>query len=542
MSTLREYVVTAASYEVLDDLCNDIESPSGSLYIPGRAIDVANLRPVSRSTHYYLTDQEADQIRNDPRVLSVELLPEDLGITPSPLYIQGETTWDRSSLNVNTHKNWGLLRVFEGQNRPTWGSTAVTSQTGVIDVPLSGKNVDVIIVDGLFNPEHPEFAVNSDGSGGSRVNQYNWYQLNPQVNGSPVGTYVYTPYTGGGTDLDANNNHGAHVAGTVAGNTQGWARSATIYNIYPYGTNPNPLEIFDYIRVFHRSKPINPNTGVRNPTIVNNSWGYSFKPNYTTITSVVFRGITYNGPFTKTQLNNYGIYVDSNDLAYLSVRYNALDVDVQDAIKDGIIVVGAAGNNYQKIDIVGGQDYNNRAVYNGLSYFYNRGISPGAASNGICVGAASATTFEPKTVFSNCGPRVDVYAPGQNIMSSFNNTVSYGGTTDPRVSSHYIGKISGTSMASPQVCGILACVLEMYPNMTQLQAVQYIQSYAKFGQMFETTNGPSDYTDLQGSVNRYLSYVKERPTEGEIYPKKNYKARPESGIVYPRTRVIRYGS
>ena len=53
-------------------------------------------------------------------------------------------------------------------------------------------------------------------------------------------------------------NHGVHVAGTVAGNTLGWAREANIYNIEFYYdgavnqvVNNSPLTsstLWDYIR------------------------------------------------------------------------------------------------------------------------------------------------------------------------------------------------------------------------------------------------------------------------------------------------------
>jgi hypothetical protein len=540
MSDLKEYVVTAADYEILDDLCNDIETPGGSLYIPDRAVEIANPRPSSRNTHYYLTDQEAELIRQDPRVLAVEQLPEALGLEPTPLWTQTETTWNKSSTNTSSHKNWGLLRVAEGATRSNWGSNGTANQSGTVVANAAGKNVDVVIVDGLFNPAHPEYAVNADGTGGSRVNQYNWYQHNPEVTGAPASTYVYTPYTG--TSAEGNNNHGAHVAGTVAGNTQGWARDATIYNLYPYGINPSALFIFDYIRAFHRAKPVNPNTGLRTPTITNNSWGYRSLFLYTDITSVTFRGTTYSGPFTTSQLQNYGIITNASNQVELSARYTALDADIADAIADGIIVIGSAGNNYQKNDILGGTDYNNNVFYNGGTYYYNRGVSPAAASNVICVGAASALVNDSKATFSNCGPRVDIYAPGDNIMSSFNSTASYGGTTDPRNPSYFIGKIDGTSMASPQVCGVLACILEIYPNMKQSEALQYVTTYAKTGQITATAGGITDYTDLQGSANRYLFYVKERALTGEVYPKNNYKSRPATGAVFPRTRILRYGS
>ena len=540
MSDLKEYIVTAASYEILDDLCNDIETPGGNLYIPNRAVEVANIRPLSRNTHYYLTAEEAELIRQDPRVLAVELLPDELNLIPTPSYIQTETTWNRTANNSVFDKNWGLLRVFEGQNRPNWGSNATANQTGTIDISPTGKNVDVVIVDGMIDPNHPEFAVNSNGTGGSRVNQYNWYKHNPEVTGGAAGVYVYTPYTG--TSAEANNNHGAHVAGTVAGNTQGWARDSTIYNIYPYGTNPSAVYLFDYIRAFHRSKPINPNTGVRNPTVTNSSWGYRSLTAYTNITSVSYRGTTYIGPFTIEQLRGYGINVNASNQVILTSRYTAVDTDIADAIAEGIIVIGAAGNNFQKSDVVGGPDYNNYAVYSGTRYYYNRGMSPAAATGAICVGAASALLNESKATFSNCGPRVNVYAPGDNIASSFNSSSSFGGVADPRNPSYFIGKIDGTSMASPQVCGVLACVMEMYPNLTQAQANAYITTYAKMDQMTETTGGPADYTDLQGSENKYLAYVKERKDSGEVYPKNNYKARPTAGPVFPRTRVQRFGS
>jgi hypothetical protein len=302
------------------------------------------------------------------------------------------------------------------------------------------------------------------------------------------------------------------------------------------------LFIFDYIRAFHRAKPVNPNTGLRTPTITNNSWGYRSLFLYTDITSVTFRGTTYSGPFTTSQLQNYGIITNASNQVELSARYTALDADIADAIADGIIVIGSAGNNYQKNDILGGTDYNNNVFYNGGTYYYNRGVSPAAASNVICVGAASALVNDSKATFSNCGPRVDIYAPGDNIMSSFNSTASYGGTTDPRNPSYFIGKIDGTSMASPQVCGVLACILEIYPNMKQSEALQYVTTYAKTGQITATAGGITDYTDLQGSANRYLFYVKERALTGEVYPKNNYKSRPATGAVFPRTRILRYGS
>lgn len=540
MSELKEYIVTAKDREVLDDLCNDIETEGGSLYIPNRAVEVANERPLSRNTHYYLTDEEADLIRQDPRVISVSLTPKELGMIVKPSYDQFESTWDKTGTNNNTHKNWGLLRCWEGTQRSNWGVDGTTTQSGTVGINSQGRNVDVIIVDGHINPAHPEYAVNPDGTGGSRVVQYNWFQHNV---GAGTGTYVYTPYQNGITDLTADNNHGAHVAGTACGNTQGWARKSNIYNISPYstgGNNLDPLLLFDYIRAFHAAKPINPITKRKNPTIINNSWTYAFTLSVSNVTSIVYRGATVaSGSISGATLRQYGVFNDNVDM-YIPSRYAPVDADVQDAINDGIIVVGAAANEYTKIDLSNGLDYNNKIVWNSFDIFYHRGGTPGSSLNAICVGAMGTNVIERKANYSNCGPRVDVYAPGTDIMSSLNNSLSYGGVADTRGGGAYtIGKLSGTSMASPQVTGILACVLESYPNFKQSDALGWILEYSKTNQINDTGGGYTDYTSLQGSSNRYVFYYKERPRNGNVFPKINYGVRSVGKVKYPRTRIKR---
>ena len=119
-------------------------------------------------------------------------------------------------------------------------------------------------------------------------------------------------------------------------------------------------------------------------------------------------------------------------------------------------------------------------------------------------------------------------------MSSFNSTTSWGGTTDPRNSSYSKGKINGTSMASPNVCGVLACVLQQYPNMKQAEALAYVVSYAKRDQLTTTSGGVNDLTDLNSAPNRYLYAPIERKSTNYVFPKLNYKARLATGQVYPR--------
>jgi subtilisin family serine protease len=554
----REYVITLHSKDDLDGFYDDMETPGGNLYIPYRAIPVHHRRAISKNTHYMLTDAEAEQIRSDSRVANVVLSMEEQGIHFSPIWIQTSSLWNKSGTTSAAHLNWGNLRCFEGTQRPNWGSNGTTNQSGTARGTLSGKNVDVVIVDGMINPAHPEFAVNPNGTGGSRVIQYNWFQHNEELGVGSNSTYIYTPYVdptypdnneNGISDRTEDNDHGCHVAGTACGNTFGWARDANIYNISPYGTAPSYNSRFiDYIRAWHTNKPINPETGIRNPTITNHSYGITRGRLISDVIQVAYRGEVYEGPFTASQLNSYGIrtrVTEDGIFALFNDIFEPYAVDVQEAIDDGIIFVGAAANDSTKIstpsDPTG--DYFNSITVLEFGFFltnynYMRGTS-GAVDGMICVGAVSALVNESKATFSNCGPRIDVYAPGSSIMSSLNST---SGIADARNTSFHNVKYSGTSMASPQVCGVLACVLETWPRMTSADALAYIYQTAKLGQMASGNGGPTDNTDLQGSVNRYLAQQLERPYEGLVGPKSDFGLRPTTGQTWPRTKIYRYGS
>jgi hypothetical protein len=877
----KEYIVTVYNYDDLPAIYDELETKGKSPLNTDifRAVECTDRRPSSRNSVYRLTNWEAQELKNDPRVRTVELIPSELGIQAGTTTItQTSTAWDKSNGTSSSMKNWALLRCTEETQRTGWGGTGyegtgsgTPAQTGTINLTQSGKNVDVVIVDGdgiVFN--HPEYAVNADGTGGSRAISYNWAQHNPEVTGGAAGTYVY------GTS-----EHATHVAGTVAGNTQGWARKANIYNIFYYagaiGNNTFPF-VMDYVREFHRTKSINPATGRKNPTITNNSWGMSIFPSewsLTDITAVTYRGtrytpdvgaptytgysgvctsntrlavltgfenhgnrITTTGPYvppggsiltkpaswdqqgqqaaltiltapdasyeltvqgparielinnvavdaisgvmnvtsgitinqgatvietfsesdettqggtietdirqTVDLLNNavytiafttdldiadasspviavamsltvitestpaaasvstitnsllgaaaltasttptvgnnddgfwtlnlpfnisylgnsysavyvgtnhyltftagstnyislgptnpnlpkimwscadnsvqriyYGVEGASPNRTYrirvegtastsgvtgspnmvneyvfyeatpaqidlqlganarklvgggftteqlnawgfiasqrIPVRVAAMDSDIEDAIDEGILYVGAAGNGQWKHDIPGGPDWNNTFEmanrYPGSvtqPYYYMRGTSPTAndtTANGgydipnICVGSVDTIQIDQKVLYSDCGPGVDIWAPGTYIISALPS-----GTNDPRNSSFKIGKFSGTSMASPQVCGVIACALETYPEMTQEQAKAYITSYAKSNQLTASTDGPTDGQDLQGAPNLFLYYKKERETAGNVFPKFNYKPRPTTGQLWPRVRIRR---
>ena len=590
MDELEEYVITCVSMEDLESLYNDLETTGGDDAIPERAVPVYLRRPLSQNTHYMLTREEADLVSQDLRVLDIKpvKLIESSRTVNSYTQTGNFSKTPGSAAMDPSYRNWALLRCIEGIQRSGWGTSQTWTTQGAtasygavpytsenenttITVGPTGKNVDVIVMDGICGvPNHPEFAVNPDGTGGSRYVQYNWFQLNSIVTSLDddaatklTGAYSYaievttTTYPG-----LANSNHGANTTGIVAGNTCGWARDANIYQIGTLGQQGiGSLVFWDYVRAFHRNKPINPVTGIKNPTICNCSYGNSITwPNGNIgtggITQAARRGVTVGNyttgvALTASQLNSVGIYnVTYNGVVFatIPIYFDADAADITQALNDGIIIVASAGNESHYIDKSTGPDYNNQfiATYGGYPYYwpYHRACAVSGTPGVICVGATDATATERKIWFSNTGPRVDIYAPGTWIVSSaasLNGDWSSKSSPDSRNSSYYIGRQMGTSQSGPQVAGVLACLLEIYPTMTPAQALSYITSMAKTSQLSDTggtsPTWTSDVYSLQGGPNKYLYMPKERPSNGSMYPKQNHMLRPTSGVMYPRRRV-----
>ncbi|KAF9523823.1 peptidase S8/S53 domain-containing protein [Crepidotus variabilis] len=102
----------------------------------------------------------------------------------------------------------------------------------------------------------------------------------------------------------------------------------------------------------------------------------------------------------------------------------------------------------------------NKAVDNGLHFAVAAGndnrdacnYSPAGAEKAVTVGAS--TLADERAYFSNHGSCVDVFGPGLNILSTYKGSETATAT------------LSGTSMASPHVAGLLAYLLSIYPSKT----------------------------------------------------------------------------
>jgi len=515
MENIKEYAVVAVSSEDADSLHEDLIRQTNINYIPDRSVDIADYRPLSpRITHYALSEEEAIKLQHDPRVFSVEVPPH---LNPDVIFknnTRQQATFSKLFLTTADDVNWGLARC--NFNDDPW--TAAGNQinyTGSYDYTLTGKGVDVVIQDSGIDPTHPDFF---DDNGVSRVQQIDWYAASGIAGSMSANHYL---------DYDG---HGTHVASTVAGRLMGWARNARIYSVKSAGLAGSEgggiaeTNIFDVIRLWHINKQPDPATGLKRPTVVNMSWGtYATENSSNLPASIQWRGGNYLRGTNYSTLNemqtNYGwmgFQSGPSNFYYHSFYSPTYQSEVLDMINAGIHVVVAAGNGNVKIDTAQGLDYNNTWGGYGNAQ-YHRGGCPGAL-HAIVVGSIDTgyqSSLERRSSFSEQGPGVTVYAPGGYIMgasSSSNagtNSIASSGYTNvayPGYPTFNLMKISGTSMASPQVCGVLACMLEANPSYTPDQAKQWIINNSTKGLLFDTGSGTSYNTaySLVGGNNRIL--------------------------------------
>jgi subtilisin family serine protease len=532
---IKEYVVILNQGIDYNQVWADIENPTTGLpHIPDRSVNITNsLNAFERLCIYALTDEEAEKLRQDPRVQAVEIPIEKMpGVEIGPFATQNPSTltppgnFNKTTNSASTSINWGLIRHSNNSN--VYGSGTTTSLN--YNYGLDGSGVDVVISDSGIQADHPEF---TDTNGVSRVQQINW------------ATYVPNLSTMGNPYQDTNG-HGTHVAGITAGKNYGWAKNSRIYSILAYGTGaPSVLDQFSAIKLWHTSK-----NGSR-PTVVNMSWGSVLswwylgnlpsntpssaidpitKKDYLSvamdnfvskISGGSYRGNNYTG---NANLTNKGLLVDTTtcrgSLLNGVLNYTEqLSAALGELISAGIVVVYAAGNSSYKIDKPdsegGSGDYNNYVDSAKGKIYYHRGSSiqnPGAICAGNMDSVVNDIKTDQKSTSSCAGPRIDIYAAGTSVMSAVSNF----NTTSPSYflnTDYKQGIKSGTSMASPQIAGMCALYLQKYPSATPAEVKAWLKNNATKNLY---SSGVDDYTNfrslLGGSVNVAYQNIKEATT------------------------------
>ena len=134
---------------------------------------------------------------------------------------------------------------------------------------------------------------------------------------------------------------------------------------------------------------------------------------------------------------------------------SALDKAVNDAVGAGVTFVVAAGNSSA----------------NACNY------SPARAANAITVGATTST--DARASYSNFGSCLDLFAPGSSITSAWKSSNTATKT------------ISGTSMASPHVAGVVALILQG-SSATPAQVTSTLLGNASTGKVSNAGSGSAN--------------------------------------------------
>lgn len=474
---------------VMQELCS---LGNTTAFVPDRRVEMFNEKNDSkRNFDVVLTAEEAERLRQDPRIVDVRYgSKEENGILPRPFRIEDTKQYNKVTTQSSDHYNWGIPACTSDTD-PFGVGTFLNYQHSW---NLDGTGVDVVIQDSGIDTTHPEW-LNHAGTA-SRFQSIDW----PSAAGL---SGIYTQPAGHYSDVDG---HGTHCAGTAVGRLYGWARGANIYAITIIDNPGNTYGIsasFNLIRGWHNNK-----TNGR-PTVVNMSWGYFGY--YSGITGGNYRGT----PWTASTIQNaYGMldspynFDSGTGLYYHPIRVSSVDADIEDCIDDGIILVAAAGNDAHKMDVSGGADYDNYFTNGFGNRYYHRGATPNGPAGVVSVGSVRLSTGERKAAYSTTGPGVQVYAPGDSIQSAVpvGSTIAsaYSAVDYPGNASFKAVKISGTSMASPQVAGVLACLVGSRTNYNSSDCVSWLERKGIVNRMTEVGSGYTDYFSFQTGPNRYL--------------------------------------
>ena len=133
---------------------------------------------------------------------------------------------------------------------------------------------------------------------------------------------------------------------------------------------------------------------------------------------------------------------------------------IEHGLRNNILLVASSGNAYAGI------------------YSY-----PGSYTGALRVGAS--TFHDKRASFSHYGPDLSVLAPGEDIISTYR-----GAAVPPATVA--TGTVSGTSMATPHVTGLVGYMLTFAPDLTPGQIRTYIEKNADF------IEGQTGYTQYHG--------------------------------------------
>lgn len=384
----------------------------------------------------------------------------------------------------------------------------------------------------------------------------------------------WNTYAGGPGGISANSNiqatnnteylddHAIGVLSVAGGKYCGWAKVSSLRVIY-INVDSNAA-VYNAILAWHNSKPINPVTGKKNATIVNNSWAstqafsaaipvdaissiqaYDTANNAVTISRPGSSWGTDLTPFYNNSImprilrdpetNIYGWYITRDPYQVTSSTFSSILTAFNEA--GGIYFVKSAGNNTAVGVKANDPRWNTRCFTSGSFSYLVLGNSGGTVTitknpNGSSnvpnfyplrvfyesvpdmfnIGAMQHSTANPlPDAYSARGPMIDVFGAGAYTWAAVPQQVYSGGPVAPP--GWPGGWFSGTSCASPVIAGMAALMIDhffvqrgVYPTVAQLKnlvisnAVSRVQSQSLANETFYSNSPPFSYTDAAATV------------------------------------------
>ena len=280
---------------------------------------------------------------------------------------------------------------------------------------LTGKGVTVAVIDSGLDTSHPDFEGRVKGTfnfeGGWAFDAYQDGSISDDV-AQDMSPYAAVDEVG----------HGTHVASTIAGSGA--------------AAKMQGLSGADYSGIAPGAKLV----GFKVASLVQGVQ-YDFGWEANTMAAIEYLMEHNKALGVSIVHNSWGIFeVDDPDSEPVIQMIRA-------AIASGLIFVFSAGNSGPDENTVGW---------------------PGAMGNVITVGSTVKTGTYGMSNFSSRGPQVDITAPGSNIVAARSKgaVIDLQNAATPPEDRPFYMAISGTSMSSPHVSGVIALMKQAYPKLT----------------------------------------------------------------------------
>jgi serine protease AprX len=380
----------------------------------------------------------------------VQLVREQSGVT----YVEG---------------NQPIEMLLSTSNTATRGSEARETLTGADGTGLDGKGVSVAVIDSGVDPGHP-FLKNPDGT--SAVVKNLKVACSPLIVGGEE-TCAVQDVGALDTDTTAAGGHGMHVSGIVAGRDVELSDGTTMHGAAP-GASLVSLSTGAVLFIIGADAALN--------------WVLE---NHDAPCGAGIPASTC--PPIKVTSNSYGPSGGGE------FDPNSATVKLQrELVKEGVVTVWANGNDGGD----GSEDLSNPpakdqtpGILGVASYFdQNSGTRDGVVSEFSSRGKAGDQSTYP-----------DISAPGEDITSSCRLYMPICSTGLQPVEAGDYNTISGTSMATPHISGIVAQLFQANPSASPAQIEAALETTAyKYadGAAYEPgTNGTTSFDKGHGLVD-----------------------------------------